>query len=310
MSVARILVVGGTGSIGGYTALRLRERGDDVVLGARNAPGAGSPLAGFELLRGDFAQGDFTPERLRGFDALVFAAANDVRQLPKGLDAAGVDDYYERTNSKAVPQFFRAARAAGIGRAAYVGSFYPQAKPELVGARGYVRSRLDADQGARAEAGPDFHVVSLNAPIIVGGARGLMRDKHRQLGLMALGLRTDGDFAIAGGSNYMSVRSLYEAIVGGLERGENGRAYLVGDENLSHRDYLQLFLRAGGRSVELAIEERHHPILGDVTSPAAGRTISYEPEGVDELGYTRGDIARTAAEIVAEVRESLADTSS
>lgn len=304
--MARILVVGGTGSIGGYTALRLRARGDDVVLGARNTPQPTSPLSGFPILQGDFAAGDFSPARLKGFDALIFAAANDVRQLPKGLDAAGVDAYYERTNSKAVPQFFRAAREAGVARAAYVGSFYPQAKPELVRERGYVRSRLDADEGARAEANADFHVVSLNAPIIVGGAPGLMRDKHRQLGLMALGLRTDGDFAIPGGSNYMSVRSLYEAIVGGLERGENGRPYLVGDENLTHLDYLKLYFAAAGRSVELALEERHHPILGDATSPAAGRTIAYEPEGVDALGYTRGDIARTAAEIVAEVRESLA----
>jgi nucleoside-diphosphate-sugar epimerase len=305
--MARILVVGGTGSIGGYTALRLRERGDDVVLGARNPPHS-SLLTSFELLRGDFAAGDFSSDRLAGFDAVIFAAANDIRQLPQGLDAAGIVAHYERTNSKAVPQFFRAAREAGISRAAYVGSFYPQAKPELVATDAYVRSRRDADEGARAEAGPDFHVVSLNAPIIVGGARGLMREKHRQLGLMALGARTDGDFAIRGGSNYMSVRSLYEAIIGGLEHGENGRGYLVGDENLTHLDYLKLYFAAAGRSVDLTIRDLNHPILGDATSPAVGRTISYEPEGADALGYTRGDIARTVAEIVGEVRESLSAT--
>lgn len=306
--MARILVVGGTGSIGGYTALRLRERGDDVVLGARNPPHTSSPLARFELLRGNFVAGDFSSDLLKGFDAVIFAAANDIRQLPKGLEADGIAAYYERTNSKAVPQFFRAAREAGIGRAAYIGSFYPQTNSELVATDAYVRSRRDADEGARAEAGPDFHVVSLNAPIIVGGARGLMREKHRQLGLMALGARTDGDFAIRGGSNYMSVRSLYEAIIGGLECGENGRGYLVGDENLSHLDYLKLYFAAAGRSVDLTIRDINHPILGDATSPAVGRTISYEPEGAEALGYTRGDIARTVAEIVVEVRESLSAT--
>jgi len=301
--LAKLLIVGGTGSIGGYIALQLRERGDEVTLAARRAPASNSPLATFPLLRGDFSTGDFGSSDLRGFDALIFAAANDVRQLRPDLPGAEVDAHFDRINAKAVPEFFRKARLAGIGRAAYIGSFYPQVRPDLCAHDSYVRSRRDGEVGGRAEAGPDFHVVSLNAPIIVGGARGLMRPKHRQLGLMALGRMPEAEFAIPGGSNFMSVEALYQAVLGALGGGEKGRGYLVGGQNLSFRDYLQLYFRAAGREVALPLRSTAHPILGDVKNPAEGDTISYAPEGVDVLGYDPDDLPRAVADIVAQVRE-------
>jgi nucleoside-diphosphate-sugar epimerase len=302
----KALIVGGSGGIGAYIARELRQQGGhEVTIGARKAVAANSPVADFPLLVGDYVEGSFTAGQLEGFDTLIFTAAADIRGVPHGSAPDEEADFYRRANSEAVPEFFRLAKQAGIRRAAYVGSFYPQAKPELVGEKGYVRSRKDADEGARSHASDDFHVVSLNAPWVVGTAPGLPIGLYDYLTRWALGMMPQVPlFAPPGGSNYITVRSVCEAVLGGLERGENGRGYLIGDANMYFKDLFEMFFRLVGRDdVQLEVRDEQHPILTD-GALFAGRaaTIFYEPEGVEELGYTRHDVEREAKAIVAQVR--------
>jgi dihydroflavonol-4-reductase len=302
----KTLIVGGTGGIGAYIALHLRELGNsDIAIGARKAPDAASPAASFPIVIGDYAQGTFTAGQLESFDTLIFTAGADIRQVPKGSSPDQEADFYKRVNSEAVPRFFGLAKQAGVRRAAYVGSFYPQARPDLVGEKGYVRSRKDADEGARSFADDSFHVVSLNAPWVVGAAPGLPTGLYEYLTRWALGQMPQVPLtAPPGGSNYISVKSVCESVIGGLDRGENGRGYLIGDENMYYKDLFEMFFRLAGRDdVKLEVRDEEHPILTD-RSLFAGRsgTIFYEPEGSEELGYTRHDVERTAREIVANIK--------
>ena len=52
----KILVVGGTGMIGGHAALYLHSRGHEVAIAGRNPPAAGTPLGGLEFLRCDYIE--------------------------------------------------------------------------------------------------------------------------------------------------------------------------------------------------------------------------------------------------------------
>src|SRR3982074_3012108 len=79
-----ILIVGGTGMIGGHAALHLRAKGHQGTVAGRHPPAAGPPLADFVCLRLDFIADYFPKVRLRKFDAMVFAAGNDIRHVPKG----------------------------------------------------------------------------------------------------------------------------------------------------------------------------------------------------------------------------------
>jgi hypothetical protein len=90
-----------------------------------------------------------------------------------------------------------------------------------------------------------------------------------------------------------------EAIAGALERGVGGRAYLVGDENLSWKDYLEMYFVAAGNPVDLDITTDEHPLFPDIIL-YAGRNavISYEPDNA-ELGYSRGNVRATIDELVA-----------
>ena len=301
MAPMKTLVVGGTGGIGGFIALELIRLGQVVTLAARNRPRPGSPVADLPILLGDYAEGEFSEDQLRAFDTLVFAAGNDPRQLPKGSDPEQTARFYERTNSLGVPRFLETARRAGVARAAYIGSFYPQARPDLVAGSSYIQSRLAADEGARALAAPDFHVVSLNAPWIIGAMPTQESALYAALARWAKGAMPQVPlFAPPAGLNFMSVQSLSDAVIGALTRGENGRGYLVGGENLYLNQLFEMFFRAAGRPLELPVRDEPHPIFADAAL-LAGRTgvIFFEPEGVEALGYAPNDVERTVRHIVA-----------
>jgi nucleoside-diphosphate-sugar epimerase len=294
--------VGGTGGIGGFVALALAREGHDVTLAARHRAGVSSPVAKLPILLGSYSDGDFTREQLGRFENVVFSACNDPRQLPPGSTSEQEAAYYQRVNSVGVPRFVALAREAGVRRVAYIGSFYPQARPDLVRTSSYIQSRLAADEGARALARDDFRVISLNAPWVVGAMKGAVSPIYAAMVKYARGeLPQLPLFAMPGGVNFISVLSLTDAVIASFTRGENGRGYLVGDENLRFREFFALFFKAVGRSVDIPVKDEPHPIFPD-QALLAGRagTIFYEPEGTAELGYRQHDIARAVKEIADE----------
>lgn len=295
----KVLVIGGTGALGGHAALHLAARGHDVTITGRGtgAP-EGTPLTKLGFLQGDYVAGDFTSEKLEGFDWMVFAAGNDPRHVPQGENFGA---WLKRANHEALPAVFAAAREAGVSRAIQLGSFYPQAAPDLVAGNVYIQSRLAACEGARAEGRSGFDVVSVNAPFMVGTVPGLPSAIFEPYVQWAKGNIPIPFFAPTGGTNFMSFRSLSEAIEGALLRGDPGKAYLVGDENLTFREYFQLFFDAVNSGVTLEARDEELPLLPDVAIPQGrGNTIDYEPDAGETalLGYRRGDVAAAVAEIV------------
>ena len=295
----KALVVGGTGLIGGHVALWLAGHGHSVSIAARKPPMPGSLTATLPLVVGDYLEDDYPIDVLADFDSIIFAAGNDIRHLPPDIDEG---THWQRANVEGVPRFLGRAREAGVGQVVYVGSFYPQAAPYLVEQSLYVHGRMLTDQRVRALSGPDFRVCSVNAPFVVGTVPGLMVPGLAAHANYALGrIPQVPAFAMPGGVNFISTASLSEAITGALERGESGRAYLVGDENLSFQEYFGEYFRSAGRTAPLEVLDKEHPLLPDSALYAGrGSTVFYEPDAaeVDLLGYRRGDVRRTLAEIV------------
>ncbi|MCY1273971.1 hopanoid-associated sugar epimerase [compost metagenome] len=299
----KILVIGGTGLIGGHAALYLKDHGHDVTIAGRKPAAAGSALAQLKQLQGDYVAGTFSRDDLVGFDALVFAAGSDIRHAPQEGD---LDAHWQRANVEAIPRFFELARSAGVRQAVLVGSFYPQVAPELIDSIAYVRSRHLSDAGVRALSAPDFRVCSVNAPFVVGAVPGLKVEMFEAYTRYAEGKFAPLPFfGPAGGSNFISTRSLSQAILGALLHGESGAAYLVGDENLSYAEYFETFLRAVGNDAEVPSLDQEHPLLPDMALyTGRGNTVSYEPDAAETalLGYVRNDIQRAVKEVVAQYR--------
>ena len=296
----KVLVVGGSGLIGGDAALYLMGQGHDVTIMARNKPGTLS-LADMPFLQGDYVNDDMTGGRLEGFDWLVFSAAADIRGLPPGGPETP-QQFYTRVNDEAVPRFFEAARTAGIHRSVYIGTFYPQVAPHRIGVCPYVTSRHNTAAAVSAMGTDAFVTCCLNAPFVLGHIPGLVQDHIRALIHYAQGnLEGVPVFAPRGGTNHMTSRSIAEAVLGALERGAPGRQYLIGDENFSWKEYLELWFAAAGNPVDLEEREDDHPLLPHaIMFAGAGATISYEPD-VEEtalLGYGRGRVKAMIEEIV------------
>ncbi|HAN28524.1 MAG TPA: epimerase, partial [Haliea salexigens] len=74
----RVLVVGGTGLIGGHAALHLAQAGHEVTIMARS-PSKVPALAELPFIATHYVEDDVADGRLEGFDWLVFAAGVDIR---------------------------------------------------------------------------------------------------------------------------------------------------------------------------------------------------------------------------------------
>jgi nucleoside-diphosphate-sugar epimerase len=297
----KVLVVGGTGLIGGEIALYLQKAGHHVTIMSRK-PTAVPGLADMPFLQGDYISDDFSDGRLKGFDWLVFSAAADIRNLP--IDGSVTpEQFYTRANDEAVPRFFESARQAGIHRAVMIGTFYPQVAPQQIGICPYVTSRHNTDVQVRALSSKRFNVCALNAPFVLGHIKGLDVPHISALAEYARGnLPGLPVFAPRGGTNHISSRSLAQAALNALNNGESGKAYLVGDENYSWKEYLELWFAAVGNPVVLEVRDDDHPLFPNVIMFAGpGATVSYEPDAQDMavLGYARNQIKGLILEIAA-----------
>lgn len=295
----KILIVGGTGMIGVHAALHLREHGDDVTVAGRGPIPADSPVAEFPLLPGDYTVPTFTPAQLQHFDGIVFAAGQDVRHKTPEDDPLR---FWETTQSVGVPRFAALAKQAGVPRFVQVGSYYHQLRPDLAEHNPYIAARKAADEGVRALADDAFAACTLNPPSIIGAVPGPSARRYRRMVSWAAGNEPDiPDFAPPGGTNYMSAASLAQAIRGALVRGEPGAAYLVGDQNLSYREFFQMLVDAAGGGRTIAERDEQHRLQPDASIiQGRGNTLAYEPDAgqVRLLGYTRGDCARAVQALV------------
>lgn len=297
----KVLFVGGSGMIGSYAVPFLQGAGFDVTISARHPVGAESAVAGVPLLQGDYVAADLSSFELGSFDAVVFAAGNDIRHI----DGQDAEAFWEKYQSVGVPRFAAAAKAAGVKRFVQLGSYYHQAMPELCATNIYVNARRLADENARALADENFNVSTLNPPSIVGIQSDNVAARFTNFTAWAFGNCLDiPDAAPPGGTNFMSARSLSEAIAGALRHAEPGKAYLIGDENLTFAEYFQYWVDAVGRDVQIGVENQEHPLQPDASIvPGRGSILSYElnPEELQTLAYSTGDVRRAVEEIVAQI---------
>lgn len=268
---------------------------------SRNTPDPGSLLARMPHWACDYTSPYFETGRLGEFDGMVFAAGNDLRHFARSGES-DMTAFFRVFNEEAIPRFFSIAKSSGIPRAVYLGTFYPRVAPAAVQGDSYLKSRVIADQLVRKLNDGDFMVCSCDLPFVIGDIYGASSRYLEVLIKYAQGKRGDLPlFAPPGGSNFMSCQSMAEAVCGALAWGKGGRAYLVGDENLTWKAFLELWFRAANNLIELDVRWESHPLFPDELMYAGvGATISYEPSAEDRenLCYSVGSLRPTVARMV------------
>lgn len=288
----KVLIVGGTGQVGGYTALHMQKLGHEVTIMGRSRPRGTSGLNALPFVAGNYVEETFDDGRLEGYDWLVFGAGSDLGDFSPdaGMTEA---EFFQKANIDALPRFFESAKRAGIKRAAYMGSFYSFVAPQVIDRIPYIKSRHLSDEAVRALSSPDFNVCSCALPWTFGLVPGHGAAHWHALTKYAQGeLPGIPEFAPPGGANFMTSRSLADALIGGLERGESGKAYLVGDVNMSWKAFFELWFKAAGRPRELEVRTGH-PIIPDFAlSYLDYGSTQYEPPAAETalLGYERGQV--------------------
>ncbi|HXC99294.1 MAG TPA: hopanoid-associated sugar epimerase [Verrucomicrobiae bacterium] len=238
----KVFLTGATGFVGHHVAHALAAQGAELRLLVRQT----SKLANLEGIAGETHVGDLAqPETLRlaltGCDAVVHVAA-DYRlwiRDPAAMYRANVDGTRE---------LLRLAREAGVPRFVYTSSvatmhFYPDGRivdedtpvalSDMVGH--YKRSKFLAEQEAIAAAKGGQQVIILNPTTPIGPNDA----KPTPTGRIFVDF-LNGKFPayIDTGLNLVDVAEVARTHVDALTRGQSGRRYILGGENLTLKEIL------------------------------------------------------------------------
>jgi dihydroflavonol-4-reductase len=250
----KVFIVGATGFLGYHSTLELTGRGHEVSGVSLPSSSPLPPIRGVDVRFQDInAMGDSDViALLRGHDAVVFAAGADDRTVPP----APAYEFFRRANVDACTRVLRCAREAGVSRAIVLGSYFVHFHrkwPELRMAERhpYIRSRLEQEEAAFAEARGQMSVSVLELPYIFGTLPGRI---PLWLFLIDMLRSSRSVYFPRGGTTMVTVRQVAQAVAGAVERGMGGTAYAIGGRNMGWVEFLgKLLLYMGERKTIVTI---------------------------------------------------------
>ncbi|HEX8713300.1 MAG TPA: hopanoid-associated sugar epimerase [Terracidiphilus sp.] len=238
----KIFVTGATGFVGHHVARALAAEGAELRLLVRKS----SNLANLEGIPGDTCIGDLAqPESLKPaldrLDAIVHVAADYRLWIPK-------PEAMYRANVEGTRELLRMAREAGVPRVVYTSSVAtmhfrtdgiptdedePVTLAEMVGH--YKRSKFMAEQQAIAAAQSGQQVIILNPTTPIGPNDRKPTPTGR---IFVDFLNHKFPAYVDTGLNLVDVSEVARAHVAALTKGEPGRRYILGGENLTLKQIL------------------------------------------------------------------------
>lgn len=315
----KVVVVGGTGFLGYYAVKEFIGRGHSVTIVALPPlpeEGLFPKEVNITLANIDELDDSSIIDILKGHDAIVFAAGADDRVIPK----APAYEFFYQANVRSCKRVLSLARQSGIKRGVILSSYFlyfdriwPEEK--LSEYHPYIRSRKEQAQQSMDVSMPDLQLMILELPYIFGSMPGrtplwkpLMHYINSRYPLFYMG----------GGTNMIAVEHVGEAIVGAIERGEGGRSYTIGDENLTWVVFLERVLGILGKKkrivilptcmvrLMLRVVKLQHSLRGkegglDPVKFAAIQTRNtfFDPApAAKELGYGRGNLEEALKDTV------------
>jgi dihydroflavonol-4-reductase len=306
----RIVLTGGAGFVGGAVARVLRERGDTVVALARDAKRAPALAElGVEIVEDDLSDIGRLTEFLHEADAAIHAAGSYRVGITKSERGAMWD-----ANVGTTTRMLDAAEAAGTPRIVYVST---------VNVFGNTHGRV-VDETYRRDLREDFlswydetkygaHEVAEQriaggAPITIAlpsqvygpGDHSGFGEQLRRANEGKLPYRAVDDVGVG----LVHVDDLANGIAAALDRGENGRSYVLSGPTTTLADAIALAAGVGGRKppafrIPTGLLRAMAPIgrfigqpnLGEVISASAGVTYwASAARAKDELGWEAREI--------------------
>jgi dihydroflavonol-4-reductase len=306
----RVVVTGGAGLVGRALVRVLRERGDTVVALVRD-PRRASFLAelGADLVTSDLATVEEIAEQLRSADAVIHAAGSYRVGITKAERGAMWD-----ANVGTTTRMLDAAERAGTARFVYVstvnvfGNTHGRVVDETYRrdlAEGFLSWYDETKYGAHEVA---EQRIAARAPVVIvlpsqvygPGDRSVMGEQVRLAHEGRLRYRVLDGFGIG----FVHADDLATGIVAALDRGADGRSYILSGPRTTLEEVLAIAARIGGHSLpRLRLPDGlvrvmapvggliGQPNLGELVDASVGVTyLGSSARAEEELGFTARDV--------------------
>ena len=231
----RLLILGGTGFLGYYSAMEALKRGYEVgSISLNDVNLEGWYPKEIEVKFTDLFETpeDDLVEMMKGYDYMIYSVGPDDRETP----VAPAYEYFHRRLVVECAKCFRAAERAGIKKSVCFNSYFAyfaRRNPELKLAEKhpYVRCRVEQAKLLN-EQKKNMEVVVLEFPYIIG----TMPERMPIWKEVFLDRYANGHKVIffpKGSTTMTAVEHIAESALGAIEYGKDGERYPVGDENKS-----------------------------------------------------------------------------
>ncbi|MBP1612064.1 MAG: putative dihydroflavonol-4-reductase [Acidobacteria bacterium] len=245
----KVLLTGGTGFLGGRVADALSAAGHRVALLARRPEAA--PRGDFEVLRGDVEDGASLAAAVAGRDAVVHCAALVKRWVRDR-------SRFDRVNVEGLDRLLDAAGAAGVGKVVYCSSFIALGPTDgRIGdednvhdgapRNDYERTKLAADRRARERQARGENLVVVYPGVVYGPGR--LTDGNILAGVARDLLTGKLPGTVGPGDRRQCLAQVDDVARGflfALEHARPGSRYVLGGDNVTVRQALEIMAEAGG----------------------------------------------------------------
>ncbi len=237
----KVLVTGANGLLATNTIIELLDRGYLVKGLIRNK----NNFTSFEHDNLELFEGDITNEldvdnAVKDCDIVIHAAANTNQNLLslsdyKEVNVRGTEKILKASIDQAVKKiiFVSTANTFGYGSKNKPGTELTEIKEPFSNSY-YAISKLEA-QNVLLKASKKIAVIVVN-PTFMLGAYDAKPSSGR---IILMGLKKYIVFYPPGGKNFIHVNDAASGIVNAIEKGKNGEAYLLANENLSYKEFFE-----------------------------------------------------------------------
>lgn len=291
---ATVLVTGATGFIGSELTRQLVEGGADVRIFRRESSSLerlGDVAEDVEHAVGDLMQARSVYEAMQGIDrvyhvaAKVSLAAGDAESLRR-VNAEGTGNVVNAAVEAGVDRLVHTSSMAALGRPAEPDGMIDETTPwqDAPHRSAYARSKYRAELEVHRGIAEGLDAVMVN-PSLVFGPNSTAGNSRRIVEAIRSGWLP---VVPPGGNNVVDVRDVATGHRAAMARGETGRRYFLGSENLSWSTIAETLADAFG------VDPPPRTI-----PPFLLTTVAAASEGIGTLTGTRPFLSRSAARTAA-----------
>ncbi len=281
-----VLITGGTGFIGSNLAAELSRHGFNVrILRRTDSSLVNIGSLGVEQRIGDLRDPDSLRSAMRGCDTVFHTAAmvsfwKPARRLQYQINVRGTQNVVDACLKENVQRLIHTSSIAAIGHPAdgQVADESTEFNWQEAD-NGYKNSKHMAEQEIRKGVAQGLDAVMVNPGVVIGPG-----DVHFNGGKLIRSVKKhQALFYISGGMNVVYVADVVAGHIGAARSGRKGERYILGGENLTHKQAFQITAEVVGGIVPRARMPIAVLKLGAKLFDAAGRIMNKQPLVTSEL---------------------------